>query len=79
MTATWKVYSVIREGVLFEYDADMDIGESGWSERLALKTMVTADLETVISLVVGREELSTGSAEAKFQSSSALADAPLLC
>lgn len=79
MTATWKVYSVIREGVLFEYDADMDIEASGWSERLALNTMVTADLETVISFVVGREELSAGKAEAKFQSSSALAEAPLLC
>lgn len=79
VTATWKVYSVISEGVLFEYDADIDIGESGLSERVALKTIVTAVFDTIISFEAGKEELSTGSADAKFQSSSAPTKAPLLC
>lgn len=79
MTATWNVYSVIREGVLFEYDAEINIGDSGVSDRLALNKMETSVLETVISFEAGREELSAGRAEAKFQSSSVPVEAPLIC
>lgn len=79
VTATWKVYSVMRADVLFEYDAEIEIEASDLSERIALKKMVTAVFETVNSLKLGREELSAGRAEVKFQSSSVAFEAPLLC
>lgn len=55
-TATWNVYSVMREEVLFEYDAKIDIGASDLSIRLALNTTVTEVLETVISFEEGMAE-----------------------
>lgn len=69
----------MREDVLFEYDASIDIGDSDLSVRLALNDTVTAVCETTISFEAGKEELSAGRADAKFQSSSVFVDGPLLC
>ena len=70
---------MIRDGVLFEYAAEIDIEVSALSERRALNTIVTAVFETVTSFEVGKAELSAGRADAKFQSSSVASEAPLLC
>lgn len=69
----------MSDEVLLEYEAIIDIGASGLSVRLIVNTTVTDVFETVISFDVGRVELSAGNAEAKFQSSSVPAEAPLLC
>ena len=79
VTATWNVYSVISDDVLLEYDASIDIGASGLSDRLTLNATVTDVFETIISFELGSDVLSAGNAEAKFQSSSATVEAPLLC
>ena len=83
-TATWKVYSVMRKGVLFENEASIAMELSPFSALLALKTIVTAVFETTISFEVGNDAAaSSGRAEAKLQSSSAvvigMSVVPLLC
>ena len=76
MTATWKVYSVIRLGVLLEKEARIDTSESLLPGLDTWKAILTDVFETIRSLAGGREVVSSGKAEAKFQSSSA--DVPLL-
>lgn len=76
MTAIWKVYSVIRFEVLLEKLARMATAESPLSALCTTNAMVTEVLETTRLLEVWRLDPSSGSAEVKFQSSSA--DAPLL-
>ena len=76
MTATWKVYSVTRLGVLFEKEARIETMESLSSGLNAWKVILTEVFETTISLDCGKEEPSSGRAEAKVQSSSVVV--PLL-
>jgi hypothetical protein len=76
VTATWKVYSVIKLLVLLENEALIDTKLSVLAVLDTWKAILTDVFETVNSLDDGRLEESSGRAEAKFQSSSA--DAPLL-
>ena len=76
VTATWKVYSVIRLGVLLENEARIDTSESLLPGLDTWKAILTDVFETIRSFEGGREVLSSGKAEVKFQSSST--DAPLL-
>ena len=76
MTATWKVYSVTGLGVLLEKEARIEIMESSLSGLDTWKTILIEVFETIISFDWGREELSSGRAEAKVQSSSVVV--PLL-
>ncbi len=69
VTATWKVYSVIRLLVLFEKLASTLMTELSGSFRETSKTIPISFCDTTIVEVFGSE--SSGKAELKFQSSSA--------
>lgn len=76
VTATLKVYSVMRLGVLLVNVASIDISEpSAWGLETR-KAILTEVFEMTRSLVDGKLVASSGKAEAKSQSSSA--EAPLL-
>ena len=75
-TATCRVYSVMRLGVLLENEAFIDIEESELSSLSTRKSILTEVFETIKLFCVGSSEPSSGSAEVKFQSSSA--GAPLV-
>lgn len=63
MTATWKVYSVIRLGVLLEKEARIDTSESLLPDLDTWKAILIDVFETIRSLAGGREVVSSGKAE----------------
>lgn len=66
---------MIRLGVLLEKEARIDTSESLMPDLDTWKAILIDVFETIRSLAGGREVVSSGKAEEKFQSSSA--DAPL--
>ena len=76
VTATCRVYSVTRLAVLLENKALIDMAESVFTGLSTRKSIFTEVFETVRLLFDGSSEPSSGSADAKSQSSST--DAPFV-